>query len=444
MRITLINPMVQDPLKIMDDPKKIQPKISPPLGLAYVGAVLENDDVEVEIVDMHAERMTRTELQDHITSFQPDVVGIGTLTPTFYSAIEEAQSIKEVDPHMTIVFGGVHPSFMYEETLQNYSCVDIVVIGEGEYTMRELARALDTDQPLEDVEGIAYRKDTTVCKTGKRPLVQNLDELPIPARHLFNMDLYPPYKRGSISTSRGCPFKCIFCSASAFNGHKVRYHSVERVLKEIEQLRNMFGCREITFNDDLFAFDPQRVIQVCQKIKERNLDIKWGCDARIDSITPELLQTMRDAGCTTILFGAESFSQKVLDTIGKHSKVEDAKRALKWTRDAGILCQITLVLGLPGEDDETFKETLSFLEEFKPKAAWAFFLSPYPGTEIYSNPEKFGLTILHKKWDRYGDFEPLTETPTISPEKQMDHKKQFIIASYGSVEEALRKMWERK
>jgi anaerobic magnesium-protoporphyrin IX monomethyl ester cyclase len=443
MRVTLLNPMVQDPLGIMDDPKKIHPNISPPLGLAYVGAVLEDDGIEVEIVDMHAERMTVAELQNHITSFQPDIVGIGILTPTFYRAIEETQAIKEVDPQITTVFGGVHPSFMYEETLQNYPCVDMVVIGEGEYTMRELVRALDTGQPLESVKGIAYRK-STICKTEKRPLVQNLDELPIPARHLFHMDMYPSYRRGSISTSRGCPFRCIFCSASAFNGHKVRYHSVERILQEIEQLQDTFGCNEISFNDDLFAFDAQRVIQVCQEMKERDLNIKWGCNARIDSITPELLETMRDAGCTTILFGAESFSQKVLDAIGKHSKAEDTKRALKWARDAGILCQITLVLGLPGEDDETFKETLSFLEEFESKAAWAFFLSPYPGTEIFSNPDKFGITILNRKWDRYGDFEPLTETPTISVEKQREHKRKFIIACYGSVEEALKKMWERK
>lgn len=444
MRITLINPMVQDPLGLMKDPKKLEPKTSPPLGLAYVAAALEEDDVEVEIVDIHAERMTIAELQDHIASFQPDVVGIGTLTPTFYRAIEEAEAIKEVDPETTIVFGGVHPSFMYEEILQTHQCVDVVVIGEGEHTMRELARALDTGQPLESVRGLAYRGSTSVKKTQERQPVQDLDELPIPARHLFHMDLYPSFRKGSISTSRGCPFRCIFCSASAFNGHKVRYHSVERVLEEIELLMRNYGCREITFNDDLFAFDRRRVIQLCREIEERNLNFKWGCDARIDNVTPELLKTMSDAGCTTILFGVESFSQKVLDTIGKHSTVEDAKRALKWAQEAGILCQITLVLGLPGEDDETFNETLSFIEEFKPKAAWAFFLSPYPGTEIYNNPEKFGMTILSKKWDRYGDFEPLTETPTITVNKQLEHKKRFITAIYGSVGEALRQMWERK
>ncbi len=444
MRVTLLNPMVQDPLGLLKDPKKLTPKVSPPLGLGYVAAVLEDEGVEVEIVDMHVERMTVPELQEHVNSFQPDVVGIGTLTPTFYRAIEEAQAIKDVDPDTEIVFGGVHPSFMYKETLKDYSCVDFVVIGEGEYTMLELVRALDNGQDLKTIKGIAYRKGDEVYRTEKRSPIQNLDELPIPARHLFSMELYPQFRRGSISTSRGCPYRCIFCSASAFNGHKVRFHSIERILEEIELLKNRFGCNEITFNDDLFLFDRKRVLQLCQKIKERNLDIKWGCDARIDSVTPELLKIMVEAGCTTVLFGVESFSQKVLDTIGKQYKVEDAKRALMWAREAGILSQVTLVLGLPGEDDETFNETLSFIKEFKPKAAWAFFLSPYPGTEIYTNPEKFDIKILNRTWDRYGDFQPSTETPTMTREKQLQHKRKFIEACYGSIDEALKQIWERK
>lgn len=444
MRVTLLNPMVQDPLGLLKDPKKLHPTVSPPLGLAYVAAVLEKEGIEVKIVDMHAERMTISDLQDHITSFQPDIVGIGTLTPTFYRAIEEAQAIREIDPDIVIVFGGVHPTFLYDQILQDYPCVDFVVIGEGEYTMLDLVKTLDNGRDVKDVEGLAYRQDRTIHKTRKRPAIQNLDELPIPARHLFPMDSYPKFRRGSISTSRGCPFRCIFCSASAFNGHKVRYHSVERILEEIELLKSEFGCNEITFNDDLFLFDQERISRLCQEIKERDLGIKWGCDARIDSVTPALLKTVAEAGCTTILFGVESFSQKVLDAIGKQYRVEDAKQVLKWAREAGVLSQVTLVLGLPGEDDETFKETLSFIEEFKPEAAWAFFLSPYPGTEIYDNPEKFGITILSRQWDRYGDFEPATETPTMTREKQREHKRKFLEACYGSIEEALKQIWERK
>lgn len=444
MRVTLLNPMVQDPLGLLKNPKKLHPKVSPPLGLAYVAAVLEENGVEVKIVDMHVECMTISELQNHIVSFQPDIVGIGTLTPTFYRAIEEAQAIKQVNPNIIIVFGGVHPSFMYEEILQNYSCVDFVVIGEGEYTMLDLVNTLDNGQDVKNVRGIAYRAGERIYKTEKRPTIQNLDELPIPARHLFPMELYPEFRRGSISTSRGCPFKCVFCSASAFNGHQVRYHSVERILKEIKILKSEFGCSEITFNDDLFLFDRKRIFTLCHEIRKRNLDIKWGCDARIDSVTPDLLRAMAEAGCTTILFGVESFSQKVLDTIGKQYKVQDAKRALRWARKAGILLQVTLVLGLPGEDDETFNETIKFIKDFQPEAAWAFFLSPYPGTEIYNNPEKFDITILSKQWDRYGDFEPTTETPAMTQEKQRQHKRKFIEACYGSVEEALKQIWERK
>lgn len=378
----------------------------PPLGLALLAAVLEKDGYLVKILDLPALRFSEKSLPMIIRREKPDVVGITAMTPTISSAVSVAKKVKEGDSDITVVLGGAHATILPEETLQKSAEIDIIVRGEGEETTLELVKVLEEDPSnINRVLGITYRNGDSVKSNPLRPPILDLDTLPFPAFHLLPIGkyrLHPPFGRRSpfmpIITSRGCPYRCIFCSKSVF-GKKYRSNSSAYAVGEIRLLDEKFGVKEIKFYDDVFTLDRKRTIAICMQLKEQGIDIPWACETRVDLVDGELLGVMKDAGCYMIAYGVESGNQGILDSLRKGITLEQAIGAFKLTHDAGIETVAYFMIGSPGETPETIKDTIDFARKLDPDFVQFSMTTPYPGTELYRLAVKEGY--VPEKWDEF-------------------------------------------
>jgi radical SAM superfamily enzyme YgiQ (UPF0313 family) len=295
-----------------------------------------------------------------------------------------------------------------------------VVIGEGERTLVELARAVGEDNGIHHVSGLAFADGGRVIKTSARPLIDNLDKLPLPRRELLPMARYRALDTPcTVITSRGCPYSCIFCSGHRMFGPRIRFRSPGLVVDEIERLQRDFGLARINIVDDTFTLNHNHARAVCEEMLKRSLKLKWSVFARVDRIDEDLARLMQGAGCEWVLFGVESADEGILKTIKKGATPEDVRRGVRIAAAAGINVFNSFILGLPGESPETARKTLAFGDELYQEygAKYGFhMLSPLPGTEIYERAKDYGIRILSRNWARYNANEPITETATMSPE----------------------------
>jgi radical SAM superfamily enzyme YgiQ (UPF0313 family) len=412
MNILLINPYYPYPKKYYKD--KVAPA-APPLGLAYIAAVLNKHGHNVDILDMYLLDKNTKDLRKHIERKRPDLVGVScNLSFTNSSSLRIARCLKDYDETIKVVLGGNHATFLYREILSQNPQVDVIVLHEGEYAFLELVTCLDRDRKskgfgnLGKIDGVAYRDEENRVEKSPQSRLQNLDELPFPARHLLPMELYGA-DRGTIITSRGCPFGCSFCSTSAYNGRICRFSDPKRVVGEVEIMVKEYNLKRLSFSDDTFTVNKKRVIEICQQISERGLNVKWGCFARTDTLDEKLLKAMYDAGCDTLFFGIESATQEVQRLIGKNLNLEQARRILILAKEIGFELVESFIIGLPGEMVKTIKNIIGFVKETKPDDVRLNYLKVYPGTNIYNHPEKYGLKILQLNWDEVEDFYPMTE-----------------------------------
>jgi radical SAM superfamily enzyme YgiQ (UPF0313 family) len=409
MKVALINPAQ------LDSKYKFMGVVAPPLGLAYMAAVLEENDVEVIIIDACALEMDLGSVGRQLIEFSPDIIAITALTPTIAKALETAEYSKRVCKDSLIVMGGYHPTFNYNEILK-YDFVDVVTIGEGEETLLDLTQTLEHDLPLSSVNGIAF--DDVV--TPPRQLIMDLDSLPLPARHLLPMDSYKllnmDTKMSTMITSRGCPMQCSFCSSAALHGSKLRMRSVDKILDEMEYLVNEMGIETIAFMDDTFTISKKRVIELCEGIEERNIEVMWGCTSRVDSLNKELLRRMKRAGCITVFMGVESADQQMLDTVNKQTTIERIRDAFEVSRQEKIRTIASVVLGMPGDTHESIKNTINFVKELNPSYAIFSLATPYPGTKFYQQTLEKDL-IKVKDWSKYTLISPILETVDCSLEE---------------------------
>jgi radical SAM superfamily enzyme YgiQ (UPF0313 family) len=389
--------------------------------LPYVASALRADGHEVEILDLLLARTTPDKIERRMERFRPEVVGITSVTLNHHIAEGIARVVRKCDERVPIVMGGPHVSFEIEGSFQRLPALDYIAIGEGEHTMRELVRALEGRMDLRDVRGLAGidRSVGRSWKNAPRPLEDDLDTLPTPARDLVPLARYLAFdSHASVVTSRGCPYECIFCSAPAWTGRKVRYRTPSLCVDEIEELARL-GFSEITIEDDLFTLYRKHFLAVCGELERRNTGIRWNAFSRVDTITPEIVQTMADAGCQAICFGVESGNQEVLDLIKKNSNLAKVKEAMRMAQDAGICALASFIVGLPGETEETLRKTVEFAEELKHEfgSLYGFhILSPFPGTEVREKAAEYGLEILNSDWTQYDANHVVSRTPGASPE----------------------------
>lgn len=411
---------------------------SPPLGIAGIAAVLEQNGYEVYAFDFYYSEWN--EVEETIRNVQPSVVGISVFSEQRASTYRLITYIRETLPSATIVLGGPHPTFLYEQLLTFFP-VDACVIGEGEQTFLELIRALDAGQALSAVDGLAIRDGDRVVKTQPRQLIRNLDSLPLPAYHHFKSVDYESLaprdwmqnftiqgvpgtelKWTSAVASRGCPFNCHFCSTPATWGRGWRRFSPKRFVDELEWLCNDLEYKAIDFSDDIFTTDKKWVVEICKEMLNRDLSIAWNACTRVDCISQEMLDWMKAAGCLFVSYGIESFSPKVLDALNKRTTKERIERAVELTHLAGIETEFLLIVGSPGETDESINETIEFIKRTQPMIVSPSILTIFPGTTLY----------LQARADKFIDDDYwLTDKPT--PYDLREHGFETLLTWYKAI-----------
>ena len=370
-----------------------------PLGTLYVAASLKEAGHEVEF--FNGAFMGHDEIMARLEDYSPGLVGLYSTTFGWPKALKTAAAIKAVNQKTFICVGGPYPIAVKSSCLQDNMDVDAVVMGEAEITLPLLAKHIENSLPLNNIAGLAYRDEGEIVQNALGVINEDLDKIPFPARELLHdaRDYIPPpatYRRKPVAvmiTARGCDRRCIFCSQidkkreSGVRG--IRFRSVENVLAEIEMCLQQ-GYREIKFIDDTLAADYDRLMTLTQEIKRRKLDFTWFASACVNQVDKPLLQAMKDAGCWAILFGAESGVQKNLNTLRKGSTLQHTRDAVKAAKQVGLSVTTSFIFGIPGETYEDALKTIDFAIELGADTANFHAITPFPGTPLYDNLNKYG------------------------------------------------------
>ncbi|UCD73201.1 MAG: B12-binding domain-containing radical SAM protein [Candidatus Bathyarchaeota archaeon] len=404
----------------------------PPLGLGYLAAYLKEHGISVDLVDCTF--LSPEEVLQKIRRSNPRIIGIYSMFSMKKKATEFANLLRE-DCDL-LVAGGPLPTLNPQDFLQHF---DAVVIGEGERTVYDIACVMEENTRLSEVKGIAYKKNGRMTFTPPREPIWDLDSIPFPSRELFDNQAYKSYyirKFGysvtSMITSRGCPFKCDFCSQPVF-GNQVRTRSAENIVDEIESVLEL-GYQRVWFTDDCFTLERNRIFCICNEIIRRDLNIDWECLSRVDTIDREVLERMKQAGCRRIFFGIESGTDSVLSLMNKKMTTKEAVKAVKAAKEASIETGAFFIVGYPGETDDTILETVRFASSL-PLDYLSFTLPyPIPGTPLY---EKVKNRIITDDWSESKDFH-IVDHKLIYRSHFSEIKLKFAILK-GMVQFKLRK-----
>ncbi|AEC52607.1 methyltransferase [Pyrococcus sp. NA2] len=438
MRILLILPPTESAIK------RVVGTTGPPLGLAYLASMVREEH-DVKIIDGIAEDLTFSDVMKRIKRYDPDIVGITATTSAMYDAYTVAKIAKRINEDVFVVMGGPHVTFTPELTMKECPCIDAVVRGEGELTFKELVEALEKNRPLKGILGLSYRKENGKIKNEPpRPLIQNIDEIPMPSYDLLPMDRYKvdgtPF--GTIMTSRGCPFNCVFCSSSLQFGKRWRGHSVDRVIEELSILRNEYGKKEIEFLDDTFTLNRKRAIDIAMRIKREGLDITWTASSRVNTFNEKIAKAMKEGGCHTIYFGIESGSQRILDFIGKGITPKQSIDAVKTAKKAGLRTLGSFIIGFPDETREEVETTIRFAKKVGVDFAQFTIATPYPGTRLWAYAVEHNL-LLTRNWRKYTTIDPVMKLKHFTPEQISRLLRKAYLSFYLRPKVLIRDLIER-
>lgn len=387
MKILLINP----PYSIENYYGKLSKLafIFPPVGLTYLAGFVREKGHKVYIYDFQVEEQG---FWKFLKKFQPEIVGITCQTALFYNTLKLAREIKKEFPTIPIVVGGAHGSYRPHDFFESPN-IDLAVRGEGEITLLELLDYYQyKNRKLEDIKGITFRKNGEIIDNPPRELIKNLDILPIPAIDLLHLeryhvspDNYLGGRVGLITTTRGCPFNCLFCACKQAFNRTYRARDLDKVLKEIDYYVKNYQISELFIMDDCFALNRERTIEFCNRMIEReyNKKVLWWCQTRVDLVDEKLLKKMKEAGCKILSFGIESGVQRILDTIGKRVTLEQIKKAVKLTKKAGLEPRGSFIIGLPTETFFDSLKTIFFSLSLPLSQAKFGVATPYPGTKLW-------------------------------------------------------------
>lgn len=428
---------------------RFEPNTNPPLGLAYIAAAMRNAGLEVEILDPTFEgfgyAVRRLKNADY------GLLGFGCFTMNINVSLKLAGIAKSANPKCKTVFGGVHPTVMPEPTLREKQ-VDVVVVGEGEQTFVELARRIAGSKSLRGLKGTLYKERGRIVRNPPRALPDNIDELPFPARDLVPMEKYLSASLGrsawavrqpstSIISTRGCPFQCTYCASKVMFGRRARFRSAKNIIGEIQHLIDTYNIRGLVFIDDTLTLRPKVVTEMCDEMIRRKWDLEWICNARVDTVSPELFRKMRLAGCRAIAMGIESGDQWVLDNILKKGiKLGQVRKAFAWAKAAGLITDAYFMLGSPGESLRQMRNTIEFAKHSDIDYANFNVTRPLPGTEMHDLAERYG-NLSVTSWDDY-EFtaKPIFSSNEWSPDEVMQLKKQAYREFYFNPRYILRQL----
>ncbi|RZN40385.1 MAG: radical SAM protein [Methanophagales archaeon ANME-1-THS] len=426
MKLCLISPPCES------DVKRVLEVTLPPLGLAYLASVLRGEH-DVEILDALALNHSLADLRRRLEASMPDVVGITSVTSTIYNAYAVARVAKEVNENCIVVVGGPHATFMARQILEECPFVDVVVKGEGERAMKLLVEALSEGRSIEDIKGIAFRRNDVIAETEPMPLIENLDALPFPSRDLLPNEKYRAGRTvyTTMMTSRGCPFTCIFCSSARIFGNKWRGRSPENVVAEIKEVIETYRIKTIEVLDDTFTFNRERAARIADTIIDEGLDVIWSASSRVNTITRTLAEKMKRAGCRAIYLGIESGCQRMLDRINKGTTLEQARNAVEIVKKAGMQTVGSFIIGIPGETADCLKKTITFAKKIGIDFAQFTLLTPYPGTAIFTIADKNGW-LMTKDWSKYTTLNPVMKIPGFGAEQLATFLRRAYLSFYLS------------
>ena len=412
--------------------KRSDKYIEYPIYLSYAVAVVEEAGFEVAFIDAIMDELDIDQFAQRVQDHGPRLALIETSTPSIDFDLATAAAIKRFSPETFVALMGSHVTYFDEQILAENPAVDGVVRGEFEYTCADLARALDAGGDLSKVLGLTYRNGAppgsdaalAVRRNPDRPLFEPLDRMPFPARHIvqgegYRAGIYSGGHPTAMVSSRGCPYRCTFCLwPDILYGHKFRARSAKNVVDEIEQAVRQYGHDEIYFDDDTFTIDRQRVLDICRQINERELEkeVEWIAQCRVDTVDREMLEAMKAANCGYILFGVESGSPQMLKKMKKGITLDKVRAAFKLTREVGIKTQAFFLFGMPGETQETIRETIEFAKELNASSTQFAVAIPHPGTALYDECKANGW-LTSENWADYTAESSLIETPWLSAEE---------------------------
>jgi len=414
-----------------------------PLNLCYLASNLENQGFSVAIYDLEFELLNSQGIIERISKAAPLVIGFTCLTNTISNANKIALLIKNKFPDILMVAGGWHPSALPKRTLQEFKGFDMAIMGEGEDVFSSLVKHVRLKKNYRHLDGISYRDGDNIIQNDSAGLIEDLDKLPFPARHLLNWNMYDRLQPSrelslkgrrltSIITSRGCPGQCTFCAVHVVHKNKTRFRSADSVLAEVEECLSRYNISHIDILDDTFTTDTGRLQLILQGFLRLKLK-SWSCQTRVDFVDKAILLKMVEAGCREVFFGIESGSQRVLDLLKKNITLKQIRDAVKWAREANVeFIKLSFIVG--GHPDEKIEDVLmtkALLKELNPDRAYVGVLVPYPGTEVYKEMKDSGL-IFSEDWDKfsmYGTF-PVWRTKHFSPRDLVDIQRNILWGYY--------------
>ncbi len=406
MKVLLINPPSENEI-IGNNPAFIEEErgYNPPLGLLYIAGYLEKfTQYSVEVLDTQVEEVSYQEIEDIVREKQPEVVGITAMTLTLVDVLKTIKVIKSANRNIKVVLGGPHAYIFPNETI-NLKGVDYLVLGEGEAIFKDLLDCMDDYKKLKSIRGLVFKENGKIVNTGPRQLIEDLDKLPFPARHLVPYKKYSSLVLGkrpitTTFTSRGCPYKCTFC-ARPHLGKKFRARSARNVVDEIEECTKM-GIYGFLVYDDTFTVKRDRVFEVCDELRKRKLDVEWDIRARVDTVDEQLLKRLKMAGCRGIHYGVEAGTEKILKILNKKITISKTKEIFSLTKKSKISTLGYFMIGNPGETREDIFETIRLMKELDPNYVHITILTPFPATEIYFDGLKSGV-IARDYWKAFSE-----------------------------------------
>lgn len=440
-----------------------------PLGISYIASYMLERDHEVGIY--HVEHAFDTEYQSivkysenfnkyklaiesdkHpvwdeaikvISSYEPAIVGISVLTPKVPSAFKIAKICKNINHNMVVVFGGHHPTVSPDEILLNKN-VDFVVRGEGEKTFCELVENLNNPSHHNYIPGLSFRNNGRVIHNIGRNFIDNLDSIPLPARdQLYNLQAYTPTQLSVVMTSRGCPYQCGFCASKNIWCNTVRFRSIENVLKEINELKEKYSIKNITFMDDSFTINRNHLKEFCLALIENHLNITWSCLTRVNIISDEIIILMKKAGCTKVDIGIESGNQRVLNLINKGITLEQVREAAKILKRNKMYWSGFFMFGFPTETEDEVFDTLRFLHELKPDWANMSIFTPYVGTMLYDLAKEKGIVSEPVDYTFYSHQNPYSRFTDKIPEERFSSLASYVLKEVYRYNSSYRSLLKR-
>jgi radical SAM superfamily enzyme YgiQ (UPF0313 family) len=422
MKILLVNPPRFHSIPVIREERcEITERYSvlPPYSLLQIGALLRAQKNQVALIDANGEDLTEEELEERINKLDFDVI-IFRFTPTTFDLDMKVPYIaKKINPNIVTIGICWTMGEYSNEVLNSIKELDIFIRHEYEVTVPALISALKSNVPFSDVKGIAYRKNKNIFITNNENPIDDYNKLPIPAYDLLpNFEPYfintPSGKPFTIMyTSKGCPFNCSYCTVAKT---KWKSRNSKNVIKELKYLKKIYNIHTVSFFDETFTLDTNRVEQISNAIIKEDLDIKWYCNTRVSIVNKQLLKDMSAGGCRGISYGIESGSQKILNQCNKRTTIRQAEDAIRWTKEVGIKVYCSFIFGLPGETNKTIAETIHFVRRTRPTGAQFNVMVPYPGTKIYEDLKKQGK-INDLNWRNLYQHKSLVGTESLSPEE---------------------------